>query len=616
MNRTLQQAVDKFTLEQLKNIAKFFTSDKLPTKKVELADLVAVLIRKHLSTLWDKLDATEKAAVAETLYSNNGLLDTQSFKAKYGKLPASLRRSDGYGRMPPLESLFLYHSMSGAVFGLAVPEDIRPLLLKFVPAPAPAKLPAVECVPESFEQIVKTYEMQPEDSGIEVHFRKRRYVYATKPPIEKTTVEHVPIESRLMARAALQDLHTVMRLVAQGKILVGEKTGVISAKAAKDVAALLWEGDFYEIVERKESWEQEIGPVRAFAWPLLLQASNLVELHGKKLAFTRAGVSALNAPAHETIRLIWRRWIKSSMFDEFQRIESIKGQSSKSRRHMTALEPRRLAITGALAKCPVGKWVKIDDFDRQMQIEGDVFEVTHNLYNLYIGDQNYGNLERQGAEPWAICQNRYIRCLLFEYAATLGLVDVAFVLPQEVKSNFDDLWGTDNLKYLSRYDGLLYFRLNALGAYCLGLTNDYEASATEAVKLSVIPSMQISILEDSVSPQAALLLDAYAERESPKTWRLAKHKALAAIEEGHQISQLHDFLKAGDEQPLPETVEAFIRNADKGARALKNVGLALLIECVDAKTADAIAEHKCTKEICQRAGARALVVPVVHESRL
>jgi hypothetical protein len=37
----------------------------------------------------------------------------------------------------------------------------------------------------------------------------------------------------------------------------------------------------------------------------------------------------------------------------------------------------------------------------------------------------------------------------------------------KARPDFYDAWGTDDLALLSRYDGLRYIRLNALGAYCL-----------------------------------------------------------------------------------------------------------------------------------------------------
>lgn len=39
-----------------------------------------------------------------------------------------------------------------------------------------------------------------------------------------------------------------------------------------------------------------------------------------------------------------------------------------------------------------------------------------------------------------------------------------------LRPNCGNLWGVEDLDCLSRYDGLLQFRINGLGAWCLGLT--------------------------------------------------------------------------------------------------------------------------------------------------
>ena len=134
---------------------------------------------------------------------------------------------------------------------------------------------------------------------------------------------------------------------------------------------------------------------------------------------------------------------------------------------------------------------------------------------------------------------------MFEYAATLGLIDVAYVAPAGVRRDFRSLWGTDDLDFLSRYDGLLYFRLNPLGAYCLGPAEAYMPSAvpTRAV-LTVLPSLQINVSEEALAPDEALLLGAYAEQEMDTVWRLNREKALAAVESGNQIAELRAFLQA------------------------------------------------------------------------
>ena len=99
-----------------------------------------------------------------------------------------------------------------------------------------------------------------------------------------------------------------------------------------------------------------------------------------------------------------------------------------------------------------------------------------------------------------------------------------------------------------------------------------------------------------------------------QVWRLSSDKTLAAIENGHDIDELREFLQANDDQPLPETVESFIATSKKQGRALKVAGVVLLIECSDEKTARALAAHECTKNLCQLAGTKDLLVHVEREN--
>lgn len=67
-------------------------------------------------------------------------------------------------------------------------------------------------------------------------------------------------------------------------------------------------------------------------------------------------------------------------------------------------------------------------------------------------------------------QGRYVLCLLLEYAAPLGLFDVAYRAPERARDDFGLLWGSGEVAALSRYDGLHAFRITGLGADCLGGT--------------------------------------------------------------------------------------------------------------------------------------------------
>ncbi|MCY4119348.1 MAG: hypothetical protein OXG72_00295, partial [Acidobacteria bacterium] len=104
-----------------------------------------------------------------------------------------------------------------------------------------------------------------------------------------------------------------------------------------------------------------------------------------------------------------------------------------------------------------------------------------------------------------------------------------------------------------------------------------------------------------------------ANEEKNGVWRLDGDRALAAIESGHDPEAFRQFLAARDDQPLPETVDGFLRDAERGARSLKMKGTAVLIECADAEIATRLATDPSTARLCSRAGARQLVVQIASE---
>lgn len=151
----------------------------------------------------------------------------------------------------------------------------------------------------------------------------------------------------------------------------------------------------------------------------------------------------------------------------------------------------------------MGSWVRTDEFFRYMQAAGFDFEVTRDPWELYVEEQEYGSLGYEGFGEWSILQGRYTLCFLFEYAARLGVVDVAYVPPEGARQDFRDLWGVDDLDFFSRYDGLLYFRLTPLGTYCLGLADEYVPTQVRArAAISVLPSLKINVTGDALNGES------------------------------------------------------------------------------------------------------------------
>ena len=194
------------------------------------------------------------------------------------------------------------------------------------------------------------------------------------------------------------------------------------------------------------------------------------------------------------------------------------------------------------------------------------------------------------------------------------MIDIAYEHPAGARSDFQGQWGTDDLLFLSRYDGLRYFRLTPLGAFILGRADHYESPHKEpAVSLTVLPNRQIRLDQGDLSPDQKLLLENFAEPQCTGLWVLDEVRAIKSVEKGARISELRTFLAAGDPQPLPEAVEGFLAAVEHRGAACICKGTALLIECISPQVAEMIAQNSQTGKLCQRTGERCLVVPVDKE---
>ena len=576
MDINLHEALTLLGVDELKDLTHHFLSLSASGSKAELVASIAnaLLETFELQSIWYSLDANQKLAVSEAVYHPKGAYVHGIFQAKYQCSPSFLQvqgkmRGRGLTKSTPL-CLLIYLTRDS---GYGIPVDLRERLIKFVPEP---------------EQVQISTSTEPDEAK--------------------------GVVTRLTEREALQELVAMLHTIERERITVGEKTAVPSAASLRLLSESLPGGDFYPLTEKKDKYDQVIGPIKAFAWPMLLQAGGLAARTGTRLALSPAGIKALNAASADTIRSLWRKWLKSNLLDEFSRIESIKGQNSTGR-VMSAVAPRRAVIEEALEECPVGEWIQLQEFSRFMRASSLIFTVAHDFGKLYISERQYGNLAYAGSNGWNILQHRYILALLFEYAATLGMVDVVYADPSDsnnIPRDFRGMWGTDELKFLSQYDGLIQFRLTALGAYVLGLMPTYQALSTvstvSTVTLMVTSGLMVGVADGSLNADAILMLDTWAQALPDRVWRLDHQKALLALEKGHDIGELKKFLEDHTPAPLPDTVTELITNTQRDAKAVKTGATAMLLECRDAQTAQKIAEHKATGSLCLQAGPKTLVV--------
>lgn len=597
---TVDEGLSFVTVDQLKKLLPLLPKSIKATRKADLVAAISVqLTGKSLKKLWQGLTEIQQAVVAEAVHVTDGTHDAGAFIAKYGQKPNwGTFDSYSYRAEPtPLQFFFLPTGTYGR--NLHMPIDMQVELKAYVPEPKPLTLAISENPPDNFKVLDNYFD-----------YKNRRHVSQER-----------EVDVRLCAteRLAQQDLQSVLRLVNLGKISVSDKTLMPTKATLKAVASVLQGEDYYTEADEEPDLDylEPIGTIKPLAWTMLLQASGLTILEGKKLKLSKTGQKALTAAPEKTFKTLWKKWLKTTILDELRRVDNIKGQTGKGKRGLTAVAGRRSVIAQGLMDCPVGQWVTCDDLQDYLVASHQTFEVSRYPENLYISDSNYGRLYDSGGY-WSILETAYMRCFLFEYVATLGLIDIAYVSPYDAPSqaDLDHFWGMDSLSFLSRYDGLLALRLTPLGAFCLGLTTDYtEPELTTDTTLRVLPNLDIVLTGQPLQATELMMMDTFTQQTSDAVWKLDRETALKAAAEGHSLTEFQAFLTEASADGLPNTVQQFFEDCLERTTSIQDRGLARLIECKDKTLAALIANDSRTKKFCYLAGDCCLVVPTDKETR-
>lgn len=207
--------------------------------------------------------------------------------------------------------------------------------------------------------------------------------------------------------------------------------------------------------------------------------------------------------------------------------------------------------------------------------------------------------------------------VLFEYAGTLGLIDLDYVHPSGARNDFRDNWGGDFLDALSRYDGLQAIRLNPLGAYAVGLTDTYQPGEPEPVDappLKVLPNLDI-VATGNVPTADRLTLSAYAKQTADHVWAVSATSLLTAIDSGRDLAEFTAFLARRTGHEPPDTLNTLVADVHRRAGQLTDLGHVRLIECADPATAALIAGDRTLRSLCRPIGDRHLAVSPDQELR-
>ncbi|MCC4263474.1 hypothetical protein LL240_03255 [Oceanimonas baumannii] len=536
-----------------------------PARKAELVSAMqSWLSGSGLELLWQSLPALEQEAVRISLYCNDGWFDERRFNAEFGHLPAWFAERHYYEAPAEHYKLGCFFYPPGRYLsGQRIPDWLQQRLKPLVSPP-----PAVILPPQSLPDPLPGQ-------------------------VARVTRE----------QAAARELRLMLTWLQEGRLRVSATTGLPGKALLKQLSKQLEE--YYTSDSNEDA--PGVEHIKAFGWIMILQASRWVECCSDRLVLTPAGQQQLATPLHLTIRALWQDWLDHGRIDEFSRIDMIRGQ--KNGRGASALTPvadRRYAIAAALTESPVAGWVSYPAFSRFVLMAGHEFEITDDVSTLYIDERHYGTLHYP---QWEVLQGRYLRCLLLEYAATLGLVDLVLAPPQQPEPDYEYMWGAEDVVCLSRYDGLLYFRLTGLGAFCLGLHGDYRDESTHRQTPLAVHKGGKLVFSQPPTDAELLLVEAHARRDHDENWCLCREKLLTLLESGGSLAALRRFITERDPQPfLPHDVERLFAECEANAQAVAPVGPMLLLHCRDAVTAAAIAGHSETAGLCLAAGENRLLI--------
>lgn len=557
-------------------------------KKSGVIAILANELSKNMKRYLDALEPVDRFVLTDLAHL--GFTNVTTFQVLH-QLPLPKYRFYCFSYSEDLNNNPLVHLLvHRCEDGLTMLEPLRKLICKVAPKPAKPPVTSSASYPETYNISIKDKVIPPR----KVHFYEG-------------------------GQKALAEARSVMRLVLSGKVKVTPANRRPTLASIVKVTEALVGEDF--ILDKgdepsKSIWEKDIppGPVRAHAWPVLLQQMKWARPRGGTLVLTSEGKAFVETGDSALWPEVFDNYMLNDDFDELNRIENIRGQTGRGKTRLSWLSERKESIALLLAELPVGEWIEFDEVYRQLVLLGLDFKVTdtRGLWGLYFDEPRHDALgfvyNQQGEQHPNLCR-QYLRAALMESFATLGLIDIAYVAPHYIWPEFGYCSGLDDKMYLSRYDGLLAIRLNALGAYTLKLTSDYQPPPPGKATLQILPNLDVIVEAEQTPPEDRVMLNRFAQPVNERLWRLDRNLLLESFRQGMTLTEVLEYLAARSNRELPDTIRLTLDSWTSRAQAIKSASHAMLVEFRDSHDAMLLAHDTAARKLCHAAGSHCVVVP-------
>lgn len=237
------------------------------------------------------------------------------------------------------------------------------------------------------------------------------------------------------------------------------------------------------------------------------------------------------------------------------------------------------SLLQVLKALPSSQWIAVENLEKYClyrEIDLDVTSRTSYGSDLYFNmkvDSRYRNYyERtyaRGAYYNEAVTKPFLKTMFF-LLATFGVVDIAYDLP--VNKALQER----EAAYLSPFDGLRYVRLNALGAYALGLQKTYTVSIEEPTANIVLDDKRLIISIDGYDPLKTMVLEKLAEKISETCYKVNYQSFLKECATQQDIKQKISLFQEQIAAKPPQIWQEFLEDVQEKINPLsKKTNLAV-----------------------------------------
>lgn len=372
--------------------------------------------------------------------------------------------------------------------------------------------------------------------------------------VKDIEIKYTPVEIELdeesdtllcIGESFEEDFINVIRLINTQKLRAVKVSRLPSKQSVIKISKVIKNEDLMPIDEIRVIEDT----TRIYGISSMLMSADIIISESETLKLGDKAKEFLKEDTAEKCHRLLESYIDSSI-NEIQRIKEIKVTGE----NYSGLKSCRKLIIDFISKAPVNEWVKTEEIIKLIKKTNNRFlENSVGDIRSYSYDDEYRYQRNQG---WEEIEGRLIEVMMLEYLSAIGIVDAVVSI--------------DETDYGDEYYRVSCFRLTPLGAYVLGVSNDYKVLGTsENSKLIVHDDLTLSITEGKGKELHAVFLDSIAEKLEETRYAVTFKSIAKALDEDISVREIIDYIIENSEDYIPEEALSSLIKFEENSKRIK-----------------------------------------------